>query len=392
MNRKQNDLWTGRYYSLLFSTFIAYVGFQMLVPTLTAQVRQTGEDNLSASLVYSAAAIAALSSRSIFGSMMDRIGRQPVLLTGGTVLVATDLLLFTVSSVPLICVIRFCQGLGWGMVSTALATIASDLVPARRIGEGIGYFALSVVFATSLSVVFGIWLMNLSGFFVMLGCSTVLFAAAVLLCLYLGSVPFIRHPAEEPAQSLLARLFEPRALLPATLCFLHSVAFSGVITFIMLFGIESGISNVFVFFLGHVLMIVVSRPLVGRIFDRKGHTVIVIPGVLSMVVGFILLSYSHTNSLLFVSSLFYGLGFGMVQPSLQAWAIDRSPTSRKGVANGTFLSSLDLGYAGGAILTGAVASATSYAVMYRLSPILLAAFLVIYIVALKREKSELKSG
>ncbi len=359
----------------------------MLVPTLTAHIRQAGGSNLSASLTYSAAAIAALLSRSVFGSLMDRVGRQPVLLIGGAILVVTNLLLFAVSQIPSVCVLRFCQGVGWGMTSTALATIASDIVPPRRMGVGIGYFALSIVFATSLSVVVGAWLMNWAGFSAMLGCSTVLFAAALMVCLRFGASPFNRpDAARKPFVSLPARRFEPRAVLPAFLCFLHSVAFSGIITFIMLFGAESGIANVFMFFIGYVLMIVISRPLVGRIFDSKGHAVIIIPGIVAMIVELLLLSCSHSELLLVVSSLFYGLGFSMVQPSLQAWAVGRSPADRKGAANGIFMSSLDLGYASGAVLTGAIVLATSYAEMYCLSPILLVIFLAIYIAALKRER------
>jgi MFS family permease len=272
------------------------------------------------------------------------------------------------------------------MVSTALATIVSDLVPGRRMGAGIGYFALSIVLATSLSIIVGIWLMNLSGFTVMLGFSTAFFAVALMLSLRMRAVPFHRHLEAISTRSLWSSLFEKRAVLPALLCFLHSVAFSGIMTFIMLFGAESGIHDVFVYFIGHVLMIVASRPFVGRIYDRRGHSVVVIPGVVSMIAGLILLSYSHGIPLLVAASLFYGLGFGMVQPSLQAWAISRSPSHRKGAANGTFLSSLDLGYAIGAILTGAVASATSYAVMYRLSSLPLVLFLAIYVPMLARQR------
>jgi len=105
-----------------------------------------------------------------------------------------------------------------------------------------------------------------------------------------------------------------------------------------------------------------------------------------MMIGLVLLSYSHTVPLLVVASLFYGLGFGTVQPSLQAWAINRSPSHRKGAANGTFLSSIDLGYAIGAVLTGAIASVTSYAVMYRLSSLLLVLFLAVYVTVLMWQK------
>jgi len=386
LSHTASKLWTGSYVSLLFATFIAYIGFQMLVPTLSAHIKQLNGTNLSASLTYSAAAGAALIARSASGTTMDRIGRKPVLLLGAVVLTATDLLLYVVPNVVAVCAVRFCQGLGWGMVSTALATIVCDLTPERRMGEGVGYFALSIVFATSISIVAGIWLMNLSGFTVMLSVSTVFFAGALALCLRMTPVPFHRRERVDPGRGLWAALFEKRALLPAFLCFLHSAAFSGVMTFIMLFGAESGIRSVFVYFIGHTLMMFASRPLVGRIYDRSGHSLIIIPGVASMMIGLVLLSYSHALPLLVVASLFYGFGFGAVQPSLQAWAIGRSPPHRKGAANGTFLSSLDLGYALGAVLTGAVASATSYAMMYRLSPLLLVLFLAVYVVALIREK------
>lgn len=382
----KSSLWTGPYESLLFSNLVVFLGFQMLVPTIAAHIRQLNGTNLAAGLALSAVAAAALISRSIFGTVMDRIGRRPVLLTGAVVLLVTNLLFYVLPSIAAICAIRFCQGLGWGMITTALATVVSDLVPEQRMGEGIGYLAVSNVLATSLSIIVGIWLMDVSGFKAMLGFSTACFAVALALCMRLGLVSFHRNERAESARNFWSALFERRAVLPSFLCFLHSVAFSGIMTFIMLFGAESGIRHIFVYFIGHVLAIMVSRPFVGRIFDRVGHSVVIIPGVLSMIIGLVLLSYAHAVPLLVVASLFYGLGFGTVQPSLQAWAINCSPMDRKGAANGTFLCSIDLGYGIGAVLMGSVASLTSYAIMYRLSPLFLVLLLAMYVTALLRQK------
>ena len=387
LDQPKTSLWTGPYVSLLCSNLVVFVGFQMLVPTLAAYIRQLNGTNLSAGLALTAVAGAALVSRSVFGMVIDRIGRKPVLLAGAVVLLVTNLLLYVVPSILAICAIRFVQGLGWGMITTALATIVSDLVPEQRMGEGIGYLAVSNVLATSISIIVGIWLMNLFGFVVMLGFSTACFVVALVLCLRTGVVPFHRNDRAVPARNLWSALFEKRAVLPSFLCFLHSVAFSGIMTFIMLFGTESGIRHIFVYFIGHVLAIMVSRPFVGRVYDRIGHSVIIVPGVLSMIIGLVLLSHSHAVPLLVVASVFYGLGFGAVQPSLQAWAINRSPFDRKGAANGTFLCSIDLGYGIGGVLMGSVASLTSYAVMYGLSPLFLVLLLAIYVTALMQQKS-----
>lgn len=62
---------------------------------------------------------------------------------------------------------------------------------------------------------------------------------------------------------------------------------------------------------------------------------------------------------------------------------------QRGLANGMFLNSLDLGVAIGSMLLGAVAMFTSYAVMYRysiLAPLLLLAVYLLALVARQNSK------
>ena len=103
-----------------------------------------------------------------------------------------------------------------------------------------------------------------------------------------------------------------------------------------------------------------------------------------------MLSYANSIPKLIMASLFYGLGYGAVQPSLQAWAVNRSPDNRKGAANGTFLSSMDLAYTVGSILLGSIAGYKGYAVMYRVSSIFVVLLLIIYIGHLVRNSASLE--
>jgi predicted MFS family arabinose efflux permease len=57
---------------------------------------------------------------------------------------------------------------------------------------------------------------------------------------------------------------------------------------------------------------------------------------------------------------------------------------QRGLANGLFLNSLDLGIAVGALALGVIASLSSYAVMYRYSALFMALFLIIYIFKLRK--------
>ncbi len=81
----------------------------------------------------------------------------------------------------------------------------------------------------------------------------------------------------------------------------------------------------------------------GKLYDAKGHTFVIIPGVIITFIGIILLSYTTTIPSLIIAAACYGSGFGAIQPALQAWMIDRVAPHRRGVATATFFSAFDLG-------------------------------------------------
>ena len=130
-------------------------------------------------------------------------------------------------------------------------------------------------------------------------------------------------------------------------------------------------------------MILVTRPYIGRLLDRRGHRVIVLPGCVSMIIGLWLLSLTDTTTLLVASSLFYGLGYGAVHPTLQTWAVNRCPADRKAAANGLYLSAIDLGYIVGTMALGMLGGTLGYRHMYALAIVPLLAFMALYVYALR---------
>ena len=382
------SLWSRSFLLLLAGNLLVYQGILMLIPTFPVYIKQIGGTDLQASLPFAVVSISALIVRSISGSAADTFGRRPLLIIGLSILIIFNCSFFYISTIGLILALRFCQGIGWGIASTVFATIMSDIVPANRRGEGTGYFALSIIIATSLATIIGIELMKRYDFTVILLVSTMLVVLGMVLTLGISIEPIKRLSKFTRKKKRIAwsDLFEKKALLPAFLCFLHSITLGGIMSFIMLYGKEIGVENTWIYFIGHIAMILISRPFAGKLFDQKGHAIVIVPGVLFMLIGLTLLSYATSESSLFIASLFYGLGYGAAHPSLQAWAINRSPADRKGAANGTFLSSLDLGYAVGAVLLGLIATQTNYAVMYRVSTLFLVAFAGIYGYCLIKEK------
>lgn len=168
---------------------------------------------------------------------------------------------------------------------------------------------------------------------------------------------------------------------------LLSITYGGLVGFIVLYGKEANLANPALFFLFNALAVLLVRPFAGRIYDNKGPKALLIPGAIFVAVGLILLSYATSMSLLFIAAFVYGIGYGSMQSSLQTWMIQVVSPTQRGMANGMFLNSLDLGIATGALLLGAIAAITSYTDMYRYSVMFMILFLLIYLIQGKRSGS-----
>ena len=384
-------LWTKSYVLMLFSNLFIYLAFYMLTPTLPAYAKATGGSNLEASLVVSTFSITSLLIRLFTGSIMDKIEIKPLLLAGAIIL-AGSTLSFIWLPLDAIIFVRIIQGIGWGLASTGTAAIFSDIIPEEKRGEGMGYYSLSMIISMALSPIFAIIIMNLYSFKNIAITSILLVLVGVLFFsrVKLPKKTFVASKSKKKFS--LSDSFERKAALPSLLCFFLVITLCGIMSYIMLYGKELKITSIWVYFVGYLSIILVTRPLVGKIFDKKGHNVIIIPGSISIIIGLILLSYTNSITTLIIASLFYGIGYGAVQPSLQAWAVDRSPNNRKGAANGTFLSSMDLAYTVGSILLGSVAGYKGYAVMYRFSSIFVVLLLMLYTYKLIRKNNNQKEN
>jgi predicted MFS family arabinose efflux permease len=73
-----------------------------------------------------------------------------------------------------------------------------------------------------------------------------------------------------------------------------------------------------------------------------------------------------------------GIGFGMIWPTLMAMIVNMVPPHRRGVANSTYFSALDLGIGCGSIALGILANNTSTGTMYLVCAFILVIPIFIY--------------
>ncbi|MGV3463710.1 MAG: MFS transporter [Heyndrickxia sp.] len=386
--RQKERIWTKDFILILFANFFIFLGFQMTLPTIPLYVEKLGGNDQLIGYVVGIFTFSALLLRPFAGNLLETKGRGLVYMTGLAIFVLSVGSFGFLMSIALLFLMRVIQGVGWGFSTTASGTIATDLIPASRRGEGMGYFGLSGNLALAFGPALGLALAHpdiLSFQYFFLIC-----AGLGLVALLLSSrVKFKK--VEKKAEKVKGKLdvFEKNALRPSILLFFITITFGGIASFLPLYTAEKHIEGIQMYFLVYALALMATRTFAGQLYDRKGHQAVFIPGTIFILAAMILLAWLPNSTVLFIAAALYGLGFGSVQPALQAWAIEKSPMNRRGMANATFFSFFDLGVGLGAMVFGQIGHLYGYSSIYKTAAISVFISMLLYGFFMFREKIRL---
>lgn len=383
--RRKEKIWTKDFILNVIANFFIFLGFQMTLPTIPLFVENLGGNDQLIGYVVGIFTFSSLLLRPFAGNLLETKGRGFVYLIGLAVFVLSVGSFGFLMSIALLFLMRVIQGVGWGFSTTASGTIATDLIPASRRGEGMGYFGLSGNLALAFGPSLGLILANpnilsfKSFFFICAGLGFV----ALLLS---SRINYKKVERNQEKKKVKLDLYEKGALKPSLLLFFITVTFGGIASFLPLFTAEKHIEGIQVYFLIYALALMVTRTFAGQLYDRKGHQAVFIPGTLLVLAAMVLLAWLPNSAVLFTAAALYGLGFGSVQPALQAWAIEKAPINRRGMANATFFSFFDLGVGLGAMVFGQIGHLFGYSSIYKAAAISVFISILLYVFFLLKER------
>ena len=375
--KNSSKLWTKSFITLSLCSFLLFLNLQLLLSSFPAYVKDKFlAGDVTVSLVTSVFAISAIATRFLTAYLIRKIHRNVILYIGLIIAALTTAVYVIASTIGSLLLLRVGYGIGFGMASTIIPTLVSQIIPSKRLGEGIGYFSLSTSLALSIGPLIGLNLMQQFGFRTLsiVGALTVIIIFPLIFMT--KSIP--PEPAKIVHSTAAKQRFNFKLLFPASLNMILAITYSGLLSFIALYGKSVSLDQVGLFFLFNAVTVVIIRPISGRLFDRKGHGAILLPSAVCVIASLVVLSFTTTIPMLIVSALLYGLGFGAIQPTIQAWMLRISTKEQHGMANSMFYNSTDLGVALGALLLGAIASLSSYAIMYRYAAGFMVLFAVVY--------------
>ncbi|MEH6986555.1 MFS transporter [Cytobacillus firmus] len=370
----KETLWTKSFIMLMVGNLFIFMSFQMLIPTLPPYIKSIGATGLEIGLVTALFSIGAVLSRPFIGFMLEYKARKQLVLIGAAALLAITIIYPLSSVVMIFLLFRFIHGLAWGWSTTVNGTAAVDVVPNSRLGEGMGYYGLSVTIGMIIAPSLGIYLYQITSFTNLIYISSVLgVIAIVLLAVVRYETPeaVMKTRKEDLKFSYLGSLVEKSSWFPAFITIIVTFGYGSIVTFIVIFGEERGIDQIFLFYLFNAIMASLSRPVAGKWFDQRGPMGLVLLCTFLTFIGMWVLSFAHSNSFIIISGILFGIGFGSLIPTLQSWTLSMTPSNRRGVANGMFFSSIDLGIGLSGLVFGVLAQFVETAALFQISSVFL---------------------
>ncbi|GAF21042.1 hypothetical protein JCM19047_709 [Bacillus sp. JCM 19047] len=389
MNNSNNNIWSLSFIFIVVSNALVFMIFEMLLPTLPLFVSAMGGGASIIGLVTGIFTLSAILTRPFAGLLATKVDKKFLLILGILINAIATGAYYLSNDITILLIIRLFHGAGFGLVTTYFATLAAEIIPKERRGEGIGYFGVGETVAISVGPMIGIMTLELYDFQRLFIGGMAVLILAVIMSIFIKRSP--EGKSLDKTANIKIKFVEKRVLFPAILILLVGVAAGGIMSFFSLYALEKDFNQVGLFFFAIAIASFVIRLISGKLFDMYGPSIILIPGAIFSIIGLSILYGANASSTFFIAAIFYGFGFGSLLPAIQTWCINLVDEHEHEDAMASFFNFFDLGIGGGSLILGLVASATSYQAVYFFGILVYVLFFIMYIIYLIQKKRSKES-
>ncbi|MGH7796530.1 MAG: MFS transporter [Candidatus Binatia bacterium] len=349
----QPEKWLKDFLLTWLSRFGVFLAHHVSRPLIPLYLITFGASSTVIGAFMAVFTVTAIVMRVPTGMLIDRIGRKPFLLYGAVLFGIGNFGYLWAPSIALMIPGRILHGLGWSGCTTAVATIAADIVPPARRGDMMGYAGMASSLAAALGPVLGFTLFHRFDY------PGIFFGAGALLALsFIASLPVTEPKRGEPVQRKSSHWLDTIAVKetihPAIAVAFLSFGHGGILTFLPIHALKLGLSNPGIWFAVYAACILLSRPIAGPLSDRISRRAVILPGLILNIAGILLLAAATSPNWLLAAAILAGFGTGAAQPALMTVAVDQSAAARRGQSLAQFQLFYDLGIGIGSLTLGAL--------------------------------------
>lgn len=386
MSNTSSKLFHGKFIRIMAANTLSAFSFYMISTLLSTFLTERGIRLSIAGIIIGLFSITALLIRPICGILSDSCNKI-LLIRIAAIIMTAGLFGYTLtSSVPLLIFFRIIHGVGFAVCSTAMVALAADYIPDSRMGEGIGYMGLGQVISSAIAPGIGIAIADhvgiLATFF-----SAGIMSACVFVFMFLLPLKDCTVKKEKSKitfSNMISAEVLPFTIIAGIFSFMNGM----IATYLVQFAAAINISKVSLYFTVCAVFLFIARPIAGKLMDKKGLDIVVIPGIVLACISAVLLGKAGTLSLILMSGVIRSLGQGAAQPSLQAACINKVGKAKSGIAVSTFLLGGDIGQGISPMIGGYLAERYNYEFLFYFCAVLMFGAFLYYLTVRNREKGE----
>lgn len=326
----------------------------MVLPELPVLLKQLKGEAHAWLIIPSFAAIA-LVSRPFSGKISDTAGRVFVMAIGAIVTMLSSVFYIFIPVVFLFFANRAFHGFCAGFTPTGFTAYADDIVSLEKRGEAMGIIGICNNIGNAIGWILGSSLSNRMGMDAMFVVAGLFGLASLLLFVSLKETI---HNKQRFSLGMFrlkrGELFERRVFVPGMILLLTAFSSGAVLALIADYTQHLGIRNKGLFMSIYIFSSLIIRFMAGRWSDQYGRKPVTLIGAIFLVISMLTLALSQEIVLYTLSSVCFGIGFGLISPSVFAWAVDLSMPGYKGKAVGTLYIYMEFGIIIGSAACGLV--------------------------------------
>ncbi len=345
---------------MALTVLIDFTGFGLIIPLLPFWAQRLGANAVGVGLILTVYALAQFIFTPLLGSLSDRYGRKPIIIT--SLLIETISLALTAlaGSLPILLLIRFMGGIGASNIGSAQAVV-SDVTGKQDRARGMGLIGASIGLGFVIGPLLG-GLLSPLGTTLPFWVAAALALANTLLVIFL--LPETRQIRTAPSRRTGLQVAAWRnALRSPTLAalivtnLLFTLAFTAMEALFPLFSQHifhwGAAQNGYLFTYVGCIVVIMQGGLVGRLVKRWSEQSVLLAGLVLLALGLILLAFSNQLALLLLSVGLLSIGDGAVTPTLSTLLSFSSTQETQGATLGLAQGVAGLGRSIGPLVAGA---------------------------------------
>lgn len=370
--KNRNHLLNKNYLLVTFCNLIAQLGFSVSASMIAPYATQLGAEPFLLGIITGLLSIISLVSRPATGGLSDRWKKTLILTISLAALFFVFIGYSIAGDLEFLVAIRVIHGISFSVCTTVTLSLVSETILPGHMATGLGYFGLTTTLATAIAPSIGSLLVSAYGYSAMFRMIAFFYLAACILSVFIHVQQDV--PSERKAEFGLSRLLAMESFPAAIIGFFNSFTNGAVMSFTLLFAAEKGIENASLYFIVFAIATLFSRPIIGKIADNTSPNRLVIPCGIFVVLSMFGMFFAGNLSVLLLAAVFFGFGYGGLQPVIQTMCLRKVGPDRTGVASGTYYLGLDGGNGLGPVVCSTVAGALGgyqYGFLAMIIPVLL---------------------